>query len=67
MYITFIKFDSSKYHCNGISALHKCEQDPNTWDYYSQYRNQDPTLRQSAVHLMASGIKLGQAASFLNT
>ena len=50
-----------------MSALHKCEQDPNTWDRYSQYQNQDPTLRQSAVHLMTSGIKLGQAASFLNT
>src|SRR5947199_910169 len=65
-YVVFTEFNNM-YRCSGINALHKCERDPNTWDRYSCYRNQDPTVRQCAVDLMANGIRSGQAASFLNT
>jgi len=46
--------------------MHLCDRDPNTWDRYSQHRNRDETVREQAVNLMASGVKAGQAAAFLN-
>jgi len=67
-YVAFTELDSvSKYRCSGIHALHTCEQDPNTWDRYSRYRNKDPAVRNDAAELMKNGIRSGQAASFLNS
>ncbi len=66
-YIAFIEIEPSKYRCNGIGALHTCERDPNTWDRYARYRNQDPNVRETAIALMDNGVRSGHAASFLNS
>ena len=58
---------AAEYRCSGINAIHQCERDPNTWDRYSQYRNKDPIVQEQATGLMATGIRAGQAAAFLNT
>ena len=42
-------------------------KDPNTWDHYPRYRNQDPIVRNDAIALMENGIRSGQAAAFLNS
>ena len=47
--------------------MHTCERDPNTWDRYFQYRNQDPIVCDNAAALIKNGVRSGQAASFLNS
>jgi Zinc finger SWIM domain-containing protein 1/3, RNaseH-like domain len=66
-YVAFTQFLlAGRYRCSGINAIHTCHRDPLTWDRYSQYRNQNPQLRQEAISLMESGSKAGVAALHLN-
>lgn len=65
-YVAFVGIEPGKYRCNGINAIHICERDSYTWDRYSRYRNQNPIVRDDTIALMSSGIRSGQAASFLD-
>ena len=67
-YVSFVQFSDStvQYRCNGINAIHTCPQDPMTWDRYARYRNRNPEVRDEAVRLASSGIRSGQAATFIN-
>ena len=67
MAFTEVNSGGAKYRCSGIHAIHTCETDPHTWDRYSQYRTQDATIRKQAADLMATGIRAGQVAAYLNS
>ena len=67
-YISFVACDAteSRYRCNGINSTHTCARDPNTWDRYSRYRNQDPVVRETAVDMLRHGNRPANISSYIN-
>jgi len=67
-YVSFVACDASesRYRCNGINSTHTCARDPNTWDRYSCYRNQDPVVRETAADMLRHGNRPANISSYIN-
>jgi hypothetical protein len=67
-YVSFVACDASesRYRCNGINSIHICARDPNTWDRYSRYRNQDPLVREIGDDMLRHGNRPANISSYIN-
>lgn len=68
-YISFSKlnFDdsNSKYRCNDINILHKCQQDHFIFDWYFRYWNKDSKIRYIIIDILNNRILIGNIAIYI--